>query len=233
MAEVLKGAVKSALFKSPVARGAAMVAMQGAVATRIAQVTTPASEKIAWDVYNWPHPRIGMLHFDLVELQTKKPAFYPLVSQMFFWWLTVIGMLVLNLVDAIVLSSVVKGSAFGGLTPFFSFLTLLSLGSTSFVAVRAWYHGVCENSGRSKTVARAILAVLDFLWLIFFVMPSGNILGLVGFAQTARHEHALADGTSGGAVAYWQAATVIESLGFLGLLGWTSFLIYRVFTFSA
>lgn len=229
----LQGAVKAALFKSPAARGAAVAAVQGAVAQRVSQLTTPASERIAWDVYQWPHPRLGILHLDLAELATKRPALYPLVRQLYVWWVAVMCALGLNFADSLVLVSTIKGGAYSALSPFFSFLTFLSLGSSAFTVMRFWYHGACESNGRSKTIARAVLCVLDFMWLLFALMPSNNVLGIAGFAQSSRHERAAAEGTASGALAYWQAATVLESLAFFGLLCWSAFLTFRLFTDKA
>ncbi len=231
MAAALTGAVKAALFRSPVARGAALSAVQGAVAQRVAALATPPSERIAWDSYNWPHPSIGVVHLDLAELLAKRPAEHGLVRQLYWWWGACVAALALNLVDSLVLVSVVRGgAAYSPLAPFYSVLSLLSLGGAAFTVLRAWYHGACESSGRSKTIARGVLALLCFFWLLYALMPSGNVLGLAGFAQSARHEHALSDGTPAAAVTFWQAATAYESLIFAALFGWSCYLAYRLFT---
>lgn len=232
-AAALQGAVKAALFKSPVARTAALSAVQGAVSQRVSALTTPASERIAWDAYNFPHANIGLLHLDLAELLAKRPAQHALVRLLYWWWAAVLVALTLNLVDNLVLVSIVRGAAYSNLAPFFSVLSLLSLGSAAFSVLYTWYHGVCEASGRSKTIARALLCLLCFFWLLYALMPSGNVLGLAGFAQGARHEHALSDGTPAAAVAFWLAATAIESLCFAALCGSSCYLAYRLLTHAS
>lgn len=218
---------------SAMGRKVAMQTVQSQIEQRVAAATTPAAERIAWDDYNFPlkrvHPQLGWIHYDLAELATKKAAVYPLVLQLNRWCIFIIALLLVNFIDSIVLASIIKG-AYTSVAPLEAFLCVASLGSTSFVVVHRWYHGACENSGRSKTIARALLVMLAFFFLLFALMPSGNINGIVGLAQKARLQHAEDAGTSAGAIAYWQAVIVLESLAFFAATGWSGYLIWRLFS---
>ena len=223
----------AALFRmaggSGMARGLAMGAVTGAVAAKVTAMQQSATNtKIAWEEKQWPHPNVGIVHFDLAELAEKRPAVLGIVRGLYHWWKLLLGVLVLNLIDSVVLTSTLSGSEYSALSIFFSFLCLATMGPLGFVAVFCWYHGDAEGSGRSKTIARVCLGLLLFLCFLFVWLPSGNINGIVGLAMTARIQAAVNAGSATAAVGYWQAVMVLESLAWGVTFGWGAYLVYRV-----
>jgi hypothetical protein len=189
----LKAGMKM-LAGSGAARGLAVATLQSRVQETVAAATTAPSERIDWAAYNWPGPKpFALVHLDLAELEAKRPAAYPLVLQLWRWAIAVNVLLLVNFLDACILTGIIKGSAYSPLAPFFSILTWLSMGSSSFATMHRWAYGAAENSGRAKTIARVLACVLAFMFLLFVLLPSGNIQGLAGLAQGGRHAHAAAE----------------------------------------
>jgi len=59
------------------------------------------------------------------------------VRLLFWWCIAVVAVQLLNLVDSLVLVSLVHGGAYSKLARFFSVLSLLSLSSAAFTVLRA------------------------------------------------------------------------------------------------
>jgi len=187
----------SALFRaagtglgSALGRQAATAAVKDAVASRFATATTPAANKIDFTVKNWPHPRAGLLHFDLAELREKRPALARPVAWALWSFVAFSLVAVLNFVDTIVLTATLRGSEYSHLALFCSFMLILTLVPAGWAAVWLSYRGSVESRGRDKTVARVLQGVLVTCVFFFVFVPSGNLLGIIGLALQSRFQSA-------------------------------------------
>ena len=219
------GLVKGAL-SSAAARTFALGSLQARAESAVRSATTPAAERITWDAKDWPHPRAGLVHWDVAELRTKRPSEHALARQLQRWALAVCAVGAVNLLDSIVLATIIRGGAYEPLAPLYALLTLTSIGGGALATAWAWYHGVAESAGRSKTAARVGLGVVTLAVSLFAISASGNLNGVVGFAQSSRVASAVAGGSGGGAIGFWHAVMAIESLAWLscgaagGYLAW-------------
>jgi hypothetical protein len=127
-------------------------------------------------------------------------------------------------VNTIVLTGA-GGGGYSGVNILYALICLFLLSVLGMVAVYKNYHGIAEGSGRSKTISRVLVLILIVLLLIEAFSGFGNINGLAGFGG-ARFPDAEAAGAPAGALAYWKAMTVLESLMWLGSLGWLCWCLY-------
>lgn len=83
-------------------------------------------------------------------------------------------------VNTIILAAAL-GSAYHGINVLYSLIGLLLISAAGMAAVYTNYYGLCENSGRSKTVARVLMVVLFVVLMVEAFAGAGNINGFAGY----------------------------------------------------
>lgn len=195
-------------------------------------VTMSSEKKIDWTVYNWPmkHEFLGLLHFDLEELKTKRSEqMHALILLQYRWWLALLAMFALNFITTIALMAGVGSPAYSSLALLFWLIELALGASLGMFFVYKSYHGWAENSGRSKTFARGTMALLLVLLVIPIFVFGGNLNGFSGYASGA-FATASASGVADGMIGFWKAVIAIESLAWMGLEGFLGFCFYKAMT---
>lgn len=229
MSSLFKAAMSS--MGSGAVRGMVASSVKEAVSNKIAGVT---QAKIAWEVKNWPAARMGFTHFDLPELKAARPPeshpeTYRLVLLLYGWWCGMTGLLSWNILSSIILTSTIKGGAHPQLAILYSLVEFGIMSPVGLLTLLKGYHGWAENAGRDKTIVRVSVPIFLLISFVFAIVCTGNVNGLAGLGSSAMFATATAAGTSAGAIGFWKAMMVIESLGWLGcsgVLGWITYIVF-------
>jgi hypothetical protein len=226
---LLRSVAGSSMFGGLV-RGAAINQVKGQIAEKISGVVSNKKD-IDWKALNFPinRPGLGVIHFDLAELKEKRDEkVHIFILRVYYWFIAVCAVFLFNFMDSIILPATCTKYAYSPFAPAFSVIEMLILLPLAFGTLWVLYYGYAENKGREKTVGKVLLFILVFIFLSFAIASSGNINGFLGY-KFAPFSVALDNGAAQSAVNYWKAVIAIESTMWLGLLGFTCYLLYVTF----